>query len=422
MALRICLACGITLLISLSRSTAQESAGPEGAQADVPPTATIPPEVFSSDCVRCHFCNRPSPEDPCLFSCTKPRPTPDDLGSLDQPSLAMIILDELEDAYLPVPFDHKGHAEMAEMTQGCATCHHFTPAGGQHPACKTCHAISDAQADIDKPSLLGAYHQQCLNCHREWINERDCDVCHRPKAGGPAGGEASPPPTRDDILRVMHPPIPEPDAEFYRIRSEGATETQVIFRHREHTQRFGLTCVECHHESSCAHCHNAGDETTRPRTFVEHHRQCIRCHKRDMDVAGWQARRCERCHWREDTPKPGLFDHAGTGWPLSRFHQGKSCRVCHEELPFTKLSRDCNACHADWAPAAFDHRVTGQALDENHAEQDCEVCHPERRFDRPPKCDECHDPEDDGIAFPARRPGPVVQVEPAEAAAGAGPG
>jgi hypothetical protein len=37
------------------------------------------------------------------------------------------------------------------------------------------------------------------------------------------------------------------------------------------------------------------------------------------------------------------------------------------------------------------------------------MCHREWRFDRPPTCDECHEEEDDGVAFPAKRPGPIAE-------------
>ena len=72
--------------------------------------------------------------------------------------------------------------------------------------------------------------------------------------------------------------------------------------------------------------------------------------------------------------------------------------------------RECNACHTPWPPESFDHGVTGQLLDEVHAEAACDDCHPAGRFDTAPSCTECHDVEDDGIAFPARRPGEVVEA------------
>lgn len=327
----------------------------------------------------------------------------------------VVILNELEEAYLPVPFDHKGHAQMAEMADGCVSCHHHTPAGRPHPACRTCHDISGAGTDIAKPCLKGAYHRQCLNCHKDWIDETDCDKCHVRKAAGSKNGGAATSLTKDEMmgrmhpLGQMHPPIPEPDTETYATRSEQAPETQVIFRHREHVERFGLRCVDCHHEESCARCHAREREKKRPRTLAEHHKPCLRCHSGDMAGAtGKIAGRCERCHWRKGQPKPPPFDHASTGWPLNRFHMNKSCRVCHKIVPFTKLDRDCDNCHGHWEPGTFDHTVTGQWLDETHAEIDCQDCHPGRKFDPAaggPTCSECHD-EDEGFTFPAKRPGP----------------
>jgi hypothetical protein len=124
------------------------------------------------------------------------------------------------------------------------------------------------------------------------------------------------------------------------------------------------------------------------------------CHKDDT---------CERCHFAEEAPPPPPFDHASTGWILSAYHRDRSCRICHTDVPFVALTRDCNGCHSGWTPANFNHAVTGQVLDERHAPMECEVCHTERRFDRPPACTECH--EDDGIGFPHKSPG--AKLKPA---------
>lgn len=399
------LSCCIVLLISAAWATAQQQEAVRQAGKTQKEVSVSFEEVSDLGCSRCHYCNSPTPENQCLSLCTRFARFGRGVDARTHEVPDVIILDELERLYLPVPFDHKGHAQMAEMADGCVVCHHYTPAGQQHPACKTCHDMSTAGTDIYKPGLKGAYHQQCLNCHRDWTDEKDCDICHRRKAGGPGDGGTMATPTKDDILKQMHAPIPEPEGDFYRSRSDQPTESQVVFRHREHVHRFGLNCVDCHHEPSCARCHTR-DEAKRPRTLVEHHRPCIRCHKRDMDLAGRSAGRCERCHWVSGRPEPEPFNHADTGWLLGRFHQDKGCRDCHTQVPFVRLSKDCNDCHSGWGPSVFDHRVTGQVLDENHVEHDCELCHIERKFDRAPTCDECHDEEDAGITFPARRPGP----------------
>jgi Ni/Fe-hydrogenase subunit HybB-like protein len=411
---RVGMACWVVLAVSISSATAeplQEPAGIEEARGSI----AAPEEAANPDCHACHSCDTPTRESKCLRPCARPRRTTMSGGRGPK----VVLLNQLEDAYLPVPFDHKGHADMAEMIDGCVTCHHHTPEGREHPACRTCHPIEDAQADIDKPALRGAYHQQCVNCHREWINERDCDICHRERAGRLTSGKAVTTPTKDDILSVMHRPIPEPDTDLYS-RSLPITETQVVFRHREHTHRFGLKCVECHHERSCTQCHTNDDKPQRARTLAEHHGRCIRCHKHDMDLTGRKAGRCGRCHWQEGQPKPESFDHASTGWPLGRFHEGRSCRECHTRVPFGKTGRECNACHSEWSPATFDHGITGQLLDENHSEIDCEECHEDRRFDRSPACDDCHDPEDEGIAFPARRPGARSRADSSDSEANPG--
>jgi len=395
----------LAILMVIPPTAAEEGKG-EDAGSAMQQTGAAPQALPPVDCARCHSCDRPTPDNRCLlFACTRQRMWRQAIFLPDYQGPDVIILDELEDAYLPVPFDHKGHAEMAEMAEGCVTCHHNTPRGQQHPACKTCHDVSPAQADIDKPALRGAYHQQCLNCHREWINERDCDVCHLAKAGGQEGTTAAVSAAKDDILGRIHRAIPEPEGEIYRSGPERPAGWQVVFRHRQHAHGFGLKCVECHHEPSCARCHMQEKSETQLRSLTEYHGPCIRCHKRDMSLAGRAAGRCERCHWPEDQPMPPPFDHSSTGWPLGTFHENAGCRDCHTEVPFVWLASNCNGCHGDWTPATFDHQVTGQTLDDNHAEHECELCHTERRFDRPPGCGECHDEE---ITFPAKRPGPYL--------------
>jgi hypothetical protein len=353
-------------------------------------------------CGACHTCAQPTPESLCLRGCLRGTPAAiaKELSRKHGPNV--VIMNELEDLYLPVPFDHKGHAEMAEMTRGCSVCHHYTPEGSRHPACKSCHEVSPVREDMQKPSLKAAYHRQCLNCHREWSHETACEICHAPKAGRARRGGSLGTPTKDDIMGRMHPPIPEPETKVYQTKYLQRPGTKVTFRHKEHIHRFGFKCAECHHEDSCSRCHEEGkSEADKVKTLEEHHDPCATCH--DME----DPKGCLRCHWEEGQPEPLPFDHASTGWALGRYHQDKNCRVCHTAVKFTKLDRACNACHGAWDPETFDHAVTGQRLNEAHAAIDCEECHLERKFDRPPTCAECHE-EDEGIVFPAKRPGPAI--------------
>ena len=34
--------------------------------------------------------------------------------------------------------------------------------------------IGVENADLRMPNLKGAYHRQCLNCHRDWAHENEC--------------------------------------------------------------------------------------------------------------------------------------------------------------------------------------------------------------------------------------------------------
>jgi hypothetical protein len=363
------------------------------------------------NCRECHYCARPTAINKCLVRpCPRNRTKDSDPSQGNWQGPDVVILDELADVYLPVPFDHKGHASMAEMTGGCSTCHHFSPDSERPPTCKTCHDVFSAGTDIYKPGLKGAYHQQCMNCHRDWVDETDCGICHVRKADGSTADRRNAIATRDDMMGRAHPPILEPAGDFYTGTIVPSSGAHVLFRHNRHVNRFGLTCVECHHEPSCTRCHGGASSSRSSQSPYEHHKPCLRCHKADMDGASEEAR-CDRCHWKEGEPIPELFAHEHTGWPLGKYHQDASCRSCHVAAPFRELERDCRVCHADWSPATFDHRITGQVLDEDHREHDCNDCHLEGRFDLPPTCTECHDAEDEGIAFPAQRPGPVTQPD-----------
>jgi len=359
-------------------------------------------EQLEIGCTKCHTCERPTPDEPCLRFCTRSeiRRIAKEFSTKRGPRL--VILDELEDRYLPVPFDHQGHAEMAAMTGGCAVCHHYTPEGVEHPACKSCHPIDAVEVNIGMPGLKGAYHRQCMGCHREWSAETRCGACHHPKAGAAKQGGATLLPTPDDLMGRMHPPVPEPDVETYDTQREGHEPSRVIFRHKEHIHRYGLRCAECHREDNCNRCHENGRKhTQRVRTLADHHKPCNDCH-RDQE--------CARCHYQAGQSPPPIFEHTLTGWPLSRYHDKLNCRACHATIPFGKQDRNCKPCHENWTPANFDHVVTGQGLDATHLNHDCQECHIDRRFDQAPTCDECHD-EDEGITFPNKRPGPLVGAE-----------
>jgi hypothetical protein len=353
-----------------------------------------PPEhKNAAHCGDCHACTTPTAAEPCLKRCARQVETQVEKAFAPGEGPDVVILGELSELYLPVPFDHRGHAAMSQMAGGCGACHHYTQEDAKHPACKTCHAI-DAGGDIRKPGLKGAYHRQCISCHREWSGETSCSICHLPKAA--AGVSPKRMPTPDDLIGQMHPPIPEPDSEIYVTVREGYPSSKVVFRHKEHIHDYDLRCSDCHREDNCTRCHAGTEHVQRVRTLDEHHKPCFDCHKDDA---------CEKCHFEEGKSQPPPFDHATTGFTLSRYHKSASCRDCHQAAPYVALDANCNKCHTDWSSETFVHAVTGQGLDERHAAADCDDCHQGRNFAVAPVCSGCHE-EEEGIAFPAKRPGP----------------
>ena len=294
---------------------------------------------------------------------------------------------------------------MGGMAGGCDICHHHTAPGHMHPACSECHKAALAARPVDEmrmPSLKGAYHRQCMGCHRDWSHHTKCVVCHLLKSPD------QPPITE---LAQMEMPSPGDVAGHPEIESPKEISQQtkyeegphVVFRHMDHIERYGYECARCHKGQSCSQCHELAAAPGEPevvRSAEERHAMCYPCHEDD---------KCERCHSKEANPPPQYFDHSVTGFALGKYHERLTCKACHKRLFFIrKLQPECTFCHDGWTPENFNHAVTGQVLDENHAETDCSECHADNNYTEPPSCDECHDVDDDGISFPEKRPGPLT--------------
>lgn len=274
-----------------------------------------------------------------------------------------VVLRELESLYEAVPFSHRRHAEMAEMWDGCTTCHHHTPAtlpttqtvrpqhptqddAGRVPACKSCHAADDEAATLDMPSLKAAYHRQCLNCHRDWMDSNACVACHAVKVN-PASVPTTRPPSADDIVGRMHKPLTAPTTKEYTTRFTPADGAHVLFRHEEHVKDFGVKCVACHRGDSCATCHSAQPATaetaaaSRPlrpgKTWKETHGACVACHQDD---------RCSHCHYEPTQTPPPPFRHEITGQQLDKHHDKLACGDCHTQFKAPPdASCGGSACH-----------------------------------------------------------------------------
>lgn len=333
-------------------------------------------------CADCHACEYPTPADPCLVVC--PRHSSHffgEHGADDGPEI--VIIDQLSRLYGPVVFAHKLHADMSAMTGGCENCHHYSEKSGTIPSCRECHDAERNPTNLRLPALKGAYHRQCMNCHRDWSHENACGFCH--EQAGEVSTRAIPDTT--DIVGIPHPKITA--TETYIYETSYAEGPLVTFHHSDHVDLFGQRCADCHRGESCSRCHST---EPKPTAHLDHLTTCCTCHA---------ERDCAFCHTQESQPK---FEHAtSTGWDLNPHHDELTCTKCHGDPgSFKTPQTECTSCHIHWGDESFDHSVTGLTLNDEHADLDCESCHMDRKFAAAPSCDECHD---DDIRYPAIVPG-----------------
>lgn len=335
----------------------------------------------SGDCGACHSSATPSKDDLFPKNCSRTEKTEAAKADSAPKAPDVFILDKLSDIYVPVVFPHKLHASMEAMADGCTVCHHHSPPG-KTLACSSCHNGDTNPQDLRQPGLKGAYHRQCLSCHREWSHDTDCSVCHAKRRAG----QIAPKPDSTDILGSLHPKVETPDKFVYKTPGVDP-ESMVTFHHKEHTALFGKRCVDCHKKENCSHCHDAAAPQQK-HVRQDPHEDCTKCHEISED--------CSRCHKQEEPPG---FNHlVRTTFPLKGFHKDLACQKCHGTSgSFKGLKPSCASCHnSEWFPDNFDHAKTGVTLDELHSMASCNMCHIDG-LGKPAQCKGCHD---DGRKFP----------------------
>jgi len=343
-------------------------------------------------CSLCHACERPTKSNPCMVICSREKMMTVHMSPENSPKI--IIMKKLvvqEDLYESVIFSHRAHAEMSGMSGGCEMCHHYDPPGNV-VSCDNCHEPNRQRADIHKPDLKGAYHQQCINCHREWNSKVACESCHELNGSGKSAFTG-----KDYQKERVHPEMKVPSKLVFNTTYEKGK--LVTFFHNEHTGIYGLDCKSCHQEDSCAKCHS-----TEPKQKVEKvslevkHKNCSGCHDTKIKSG------CENCH---SSKEKAPFNHlARTGFNLKSYHSKLNCTSCHQtKKVYTGLNSSCKNCHSGWNSATFKHQVTGLVLDETHIEFDCGDCHVEEDYSKKPSCDGCHD----DYSYPEFKPGKLVK-------------
>jgi hypothetical protein len=337
------------------------------------------------DCQECHSCDIPTHSNPCLKLFPDFRRSGITILHSAEDVPELLVIDTLSNEYEPSVFTHKLHAEMAAMSGGCASCHHFNPPG-KILACVDCHEAG-ARTDLSKPGLKGAYHRQCLTCHREWSNTTNCTVCHDTKGSSAVSDKA-------EFIGKSHEKMELPAKVVYQTDED--ENPLVTFYHDEHNELFDIGCADCHQNESCSRCHDQTDKVT--TVEKDAHDNCINCHEQAID----DDDKCKKCH---DTKEKKRFTHAAHGWKLNKYHEALSCNSCHLNNKFGRLSTNCVSCHKEWKDNTFEHSVTGLKLDEDHIENDCSDCHIDMNFIKKPFCNDCHD----DYAWPAQKPGKVIK-------------
>ncbi len=336
-------------------------------------------------CRTCHSCDNPTQQNPCLIQCPRHGAEFNGTHSYNK-GPDVVIIDRLSDIYKPVVFSHKFHASMSDLSGGCTLCHHYSEESGEIPCCCDCHADEADMANLNIPSLKGAYHRQCLGCHREWSHENACQFCHE-EIDSPVQLTESTDPT--DIVGTFHPLIEAEPVYIYDTEYEAGRI--VTFHHTDHVDVFGLKCTDCHKGDSCCRCHDVDETEPAEEVCINHVETCCKCHRESN---------CSFCH--SDKVKPPFNHDTSTNFVLGHYHENAECSQCHRSVKdFVVPSRGCANCHVHWAVGNFDHSVTGVVLSEYHKEEDCESCHIDRDFGIAPACDNCHDED---IAYPEYSP------------------
>ncbi|MCB2226047.1 MAG: Ni/Fe-hydrogenase cytochrome b subunit [Desulfarculaceae bacterium] len=258
----------------------------------------------------------------------QPFPAPKDtvrLFMLDSP-----VIKEHSDFYEPVRFMHGKHAGVLG---DCTICHHRQPrekgdtygapvrmaelqAKGIKPvSCKECHGAPFNPKQLNTPGLKGAYHQLCMDCHKE--SEQT------PHARGPIiyssmvrGAKVRPLETRapTDCLACHAKKVPDHHA-LVKL-DKGVTPHEV-------TQN----CLSCHKEAGKAILHTSHWNWQGPSPYTVGNEKRVDLGKRHntinnfcINLSGNWAR-CTSCH-------------IGYGWKDANFDfknpANIDCLVCHD--------------------------------------------------------------------------------------------
>jgi hypothetical protein len=252
------------------------------------------------------------------------------------------------------------------LDQRCATCHEDKHQGRFGADCARCHSTADwKKTRVDE---RGFDHTQTrfplTGAHRQV----GCGKCHTAGADGQPRYAGIPFATCAACHADPH------KGEFKQdcgsCHSTGTWKKSPFETKFDHS-RTNYPLAGKHLVVACESCHAGGDFKSPVA-----HAACTDCHKTDPHGGQFAARadrgRCEACHtvmgWRPSTF--AAAEHARTGFPLVRPHEGLECAKCHTpagtQTKFKIRFALCTDCHADAHQGQF-----AAAPWLNH----CEKCH-----------------------------------------------
>ena len=306
----------------------------------------------------------------------------------------------------PVIFDHKKHVE-AFKEKGCEEC---------HPVNEDRKLLFDFPKEVegkDKDSVMNAYHDECIECHKEQARaEKEtgpvtCAECH----------------AKENETIIIEYPVVEFDFEY----------------HDKHVKKLKEKlgeddCAQCHHiydlekeelvyeektEQSCYYCHELGKKRGPEYTAITQksaekglnirsasHQQCINCHleyqEKGDDETG--PAECVKCHTGEyktvaelkEVPRPdrdqedtvyiNIEDAKMKGVTFNhKSHEtySKTCRSCHHES-----LKACNECHDLTGKPEGNGINLANAYHHIFSDHSCSGCHNEQKKQK--ECAGCH--------------------------------
>jgi predicted CXXCH cytochrome family protein len=204
-------------------------------------------------------------------------------GKSDAPGPVETVLYHLTDIYEPVLFKHEEHVEYEE---NCEACHHHSSEVDPTPPCRECHG-APFRDDLAQPGLKGAYHRQCMGCHKKMgSGPLTCGGCHK--------GKTLEEQKKVELARRYVPA----KMELGHLSDKYAPAPFDHAQHVDSTEQ----CSDCHHHDKdyevappCRSCHNTADTPAGERRLGlkdAYHKQCIGCHKEADDG----PTDCDDCH------------------------------------------------------------------------------------------------------------------------------